>query len=305
MPLSLFDPDQPARQSTEPTVAEIIDLYLRHSKATGLHGPQALKEREGTFALFRERFGEMFISECKPFHLSDWIESYTSWRSVSTRRTKANAVRAAFQWAVRGERIQRNPFFSVRYGEAPRRPELPDVDLDALCKASNKHFERAAKFLRLTGCRLSELCEARWPDMDLHKGIWTIPKHKSFHHTKKPKEVALVADAVKLLLELGELSRSEFVFVNTRGKPWNRGTLGQHLRRMKAKHGISTKATLHGVRHRAASAAIAAGASIKLVAAQLGHSTVAVTERYYVHLEGQIDAIREAFEKGIPHETHP
>lgn len=116
-------------------------------------------------------------------------------------------------------------------------------------RCDEARIERACRFLRLTGCRLSELCRAEWPDMDLERGIWVIHRHKS---------------------------------------------------RMKKRGQVSTAASMHGIRHRAAGAAIAAGAPLKLVSQQLGHSTTVITERYYCDLTNEIDAIRDAMAKGTP-----
>lgn len=301
-----------------PTVREVIQLYLKHSKATGLHGPQALAERMYVLALFSKHIGDMPVEECKAFHLSDWIESKESWKSVSTRRAKANMIRAAFQWAVNGERIGRNPFLKVRYAEAERRPDLPDDCLANLEHLANKQFESVLRFLRMTGCRLGELCEATWQEVDLERGVWTIGKHKSRKHTKKAKLVALVPEAVSVLKllapatickaeppgelmgKLGVPTPTDFIFKNTVGTPWTRGTLGYHLRRLKARHGLTFKASLHGIRHRFGSSSIAAGAPIKLVAQQMGHASVTTTERFYCDLSGEMDAIRKAAQLGLP-----
>jgi site-specific recombinase XerD len=90
------------------------------------------------------------------------------------------------------------------------------------------------------------------------------------------------------------------IFLNNHHKAYTKNALGHFFRAMKRKHGISTRSSLHGIRHRCASAMIVAGAPMKLVAAQLGHSAVATTEKYYTHLEGQMDAIRAAAELGVP-----
>lgn len=298
----LFNPADPPAQ-TPLLVRDIVQLYLRHSQVEGVHCPEAFEERQRTLGWFVADLGDLPVADCRPFHLVDWIEAHPRWRSVSTRRAKANEIRAAFQWAADGERTDRNPFSKVRYAEAERRPELPDDALEQVAHLANKQFESVLIFLRLTGCRLSELCGALWSDMNLEAGVWTIPKHKSRKHTGKSKRVALVPDAVALLRAIGEHAGP--IFVNTRGRPWNRRTLGQQLRRLKARHGITTPATLHGIRHRLASAAIAAGAPIKLIAAQLGHSSCAVTERYYTHLEGEMDAIRDAARLGAPKKRAP
>jgi integrase len=308
------------------TVRDVVALYLRHSKATGLHGPDALADRERVLGHFARDLGDTPVTDLKPFHLSDWIEQNPKWKSVSTRRTRASAVRACFHWAAESERIERNPFWKVRYAEAERRPELPDPVIERVASLANKAYERAVRFLRLTGCRLSELCRATWADVDLDRGVWTIPWHKSRKHTHRPKVVALVAEAVQLLqvvrnvvpaVQAGAAGRAEAagnereaavaasgaIFLNNAGRPWNRRALAQQLRRMKARYGITEKATLHGIRHRMATAAIANGASLKLVSTQLGHSTTAITERYYVHIGPEhLDAIRQAAALGVPKE---
>ena len=283
------------------TIANVCCAYLRHCAVEGTHCREARADRERTLSLFCAAVGHLRVEDAKAYHLVDFIESQPGWRSVSTRRQKANEIRAAFAWAVNQERIERNPFARVRYAEAERRPDLPDEALEVVARMGTKHFERAVRFLRLTGCRLSELCRAQWEDFDLERGVWTIHRHKSRRFTGKAKTVALITEAVDLLRLIRELPESgPTVFLNTHGRPWTRITLGQNFRRLKRRLKLDTKASLHGIRHRFGSAAITAGAPLKLVAAQLGHATTAVTERYYCDLSGAIEAVRKAAEMAKP-----
>lgn len=296
----LFRPEDGPPDDAPHTVADVIALYLRHCAVEAVHCPEARAQREHILGLFVADHGDLLVAQCRPHHLTDWIESHPSWKSVSTRRAKACMVSAAFRWAANGERIARNPFHAVRYGDAERRPDLPDETLDQVLQHANKRYERAVRFLRLTACRLTELCEAEWPNVDLDRGIWIIHRHKSRKRTGKPKVVALVAEAVALLraIQSENTEPAGFVFINNRGRPWTRSSLGQCLRYMKRAHGIKTPASLHGIRHRWGSCAVANGAPIKLVSAQMGHSTTTVTEKYYVDLTGEIEAIRAAAELG-------
>jgi integrase len=302
----LFAPERPPVKNDGVTVRELFRLYLRHCEADNTHCPEARAERQATFALFEAVHGDLPAEECEPYHLEEWIDEHPRWKSISTRRAKANQIRAAFKWAADKRRIKNRPFEGVRYREAERRPDMPDPTLDQVAALANKRYERALRFLRVTACRLSEMCELAWSDkgLDLQRGIWKIERHKSRRATGKAKLVALVPEAVELL----RLIRSEqgaayqgTVFLNNRGTAWNRRTLGQHLRRMKVRHKIDTPASLHGIRHRFGTTAVANKAAIKLLSAQMGHSTVAVTERYYVDLgEGEIDAVRDAARLGLP-----
>lgn len=301
------------------TIRDLVAAYLRYSASENIHCTESRYCRGRIFADFVAMYGHLDPGALMGFHLEDWVASHSGWQSVTSRRTSANYVKACFAWAAKGGRIAKNPFANVRYGEAERRPELPDEALEQIARCGSKAFERAVRFLRLTGCRLTELCQATWGDVDLDAGLWTIPKHKSRKFTKRVKVVALVAEAVALLRSMAGADAagsvapampaspaigagvSRFLFLNTRGSPWSRYSLGETLRRVKKKHGITTKATLHGIRHRCAAAMIDGGAPIKMVAEQLGHSSVAVTERYYFEPSAQtLVAMRQAMSLGLP-----
>lgn len=296
---------RPTQADTPQTVRAVIDAYLRHSVANAVHCQEALEERRRILSAFADHAGDLLVSDCRAYMLADWIDGNPRWKSVSTRRAKANMIRAAFNWALDQERIDRNPFAKVRYAEAERRPEFPDDLLERMARVAGKQFEAVLRFLRLTGCRISELCRARWADMDVDAGAWTIHRHKSRRYTQRPKVVALVPEAVGILAGLKASCLFSpppdmLVFVNSQGRAWNRRSLCAQMERLKVKCGINHPASLHGIRHRAASAAIVAGAALSLVAAQLGHASTNTTSRYYVHLNQQIPAIRDAMSKGVP-----
>jgi integrase len=328
----LFGSAQPEREQI--TVSQLITLYLQHAANEDIHCTHARREREYVFRWFCESFGDMLAADMKAHHLSDWVAAKTGWKCTQTRRVKANIIKAAFQWATDGERIARNPFRMVRYRRGERRPEMSDEMIDALCTHSHPAFANGIRFLRLTGCRISEMCNAKWPDMNLEAGVWTIHQHKTRKKTGKAKKVALIADAVELLNRIGppddgpvfknagsfkrrEVQITGDVYVDgekiytgevriTRmlniGIGWTRDSMDQYYQRLKkvlARKGITSPASIHGIRHRWASQAIANGAPIKLVAAQLGHATASTTEAYYCHLDDQLDAIRAAAELAV------
>lgn len=321
--LRLFDASaEPLQAHDAPlTCAEVCTLYMRHADAVGLHCATSKAERQRILPKFMDVIGTLLVTDAKPYHLSEWIEGNARWKSVSTRRSKANQVRAAFQWAFDSERIVRNPFRSVRYGEAEPREAMDDATLNLFTFHANKRFEAVLRFLRFTGCRLGELCEAKWQDVDLERGEWTIPKHKSRRYTKRSKRVALVNQAVALLRVVAQTNAigvhaarvvatpatprniTDPVFINNHGRPWTPGTLGIAFRWVKKRHKIETTASLHGIRHQLASSTLGAGAAVKLIAEQLGHSrTDVLNDVYYHRSDSHLAAMRAAVEMGLPRE---
>jgi integrase len=292
--------DTAPAQPGSPTIAEVITKYLRHSELTGRHSPKSRLTVEPILRAFAEAYGELPVDQARAFLLSDWIEARPSWKATGTRSNVAKKVNAVFNWAVQSDRIGRNPIASVGYDEGERRVEMSDDTLRQYCLVANRPFERALRFLRYTGCRLGELCRARWEDVDLDKGVWRVHVHKSRKRTGKPKVKALTAEAVKLLRDTPRLG--DFIFLNTWNRPYTPSACEgyfRHLRRDVLKLPAST-GSLHSIRHRFAGAAVAAGAPLKLVAEQLGHASVRMTEKYYLDLSGQVDAVREAVSLGMP-----
>ena len=295
------------------TACELIDRYLAHSRATNLCCAEAMAHREKRLRSFAAHLGDRALSECAPFVLADWIDANHNWRSPSTRRGVANMVNAAFNWAARQKRIPANPFAGISYPESEPRAPMPDDKLEVLAQLANKPFERALRFLRLTGCRVSEMCTLRWEDVDLERAVAFIPRHKARKRTHKAKLIVLVAEAVELLVEarrgqvgLGtpasvNAEQAGPVFVNNCGRPWTRRTLAQQLARMKKRFGLKDlPATLHGIRHQFGTQAIKNGANLKLLSLQMGHTSTAVTEKFYVHLDRDADALRQAAEAAKP-----
>lgn len=285
------------------TVAEIIAKYRQHAESVKLHCEEAASIRASVFRRFLETCGHLPIGEAKPFHLRDFIESQTTFRSSSTKRAAANMIRAAFEWAAQEERIERNPFRVVKYPEAmPREPMPRDMLNEIITRTSCKCFERVLRFLWYTGCRVSELCVLKWPNVDLEQGYCILARHKSFRYTRRAKTLILISDAVALLASMRALDSTSngFVFVNNRGLPWNRNSLAHALKRMKSRGDIDTHHTLHSIRHGFATHAIAAGAPVKLISEALGHANSTFTElRYASHVNEHHGAIRAAIQQGL------
>lgn len=304
------------------TVREVVERYLRYADAESVHCDEAREGRIHVFALFLIRYGECEVTEMKPFHLRDFIAEQPTWKSPGTRRGKAGCIKAAFGWAWREGRIDRHPFPGVHYEESERRPDMPDDVFEKLCLLANKSYERVLRFLRFTGCRIGELCQADWSQMDLERGVWTVEKHKTRKKTKKPKIVVLVDEAVallkdiraaaavaaaptepdgaKLVLPIQACAANAPVFLNTQGQRWKTNTLGRQLAHMKERFGIDVRASLHGIRHRYCTTGVANGASAELIGAQIGHTDVRTTQKYYVDLQKEIEALKAAARLAVP-----
>jgi integrase len=97
---------------------------------------------------------------------------------------------------------------------------------------------RALEFTILTASRTSEVTGAKWDEIDLDAGLWTIPADRM--KANRPHQVPLSERAVSILRDLPRAG--EHIFINGGGNPLSNMAMLQLLRGMKP--GL----TVHGFR---------------------------------------------------------
>ena len=103
----------------------------------------------------------------------------------------------------------------------PANPEIHELKelRDAMEKARLQESTKAVLWIMLsTACRIGEITQARWADIDLEAGTWTIPPENS--KNGKPHTVNLSSFALPHFKTLHQLSgaKSAWVLPATRGK---------------------------------------------------------------------------------------
>ena len=68
-------------------------FYVPYSRANAVHSPEGLANREQMFELFcdaidneERRIGGLAVSECRPYHLVDFVDGQPGWRSSDPTR---------------------------------------------------------------------------------------------------------------------------------------------------------------------------------------------------------------------------
>jgi integrase len=103
----------------------------------------------------------------------------------------------------------------------------------------------------LTMTRVGEVCGARWDEIDLEGGRWTIPRERM--KNGRPHVVMLSKQAAALLAGLAGASASAFVFParTNRAKSINKLMVIRALAGSRTALGVSDRFTSHGLRHAA------------------------------------------------------
>src|SRR5580704_14262681 len=156
---------------------------------------------------------------------------------------------------------------ALPYGEVP--------DLMKVLGAMEGLGPVALGFLILTASRTGEVIGAQWNEMDLAKGVWTIPAERM--KAAREHRVPLNTEATALLEALPRIG--ELVFPGMkRGKPLSNMTLLQTLRRMKR-----NDLTAHGFRSSFRDwAAEMTSFPREVIEASLAHTVGTQVERAYL-----------------------
>lgn len=197
----------------------------------------------------------------------------------------------AVVWGLRED----NPVRGVpRYPEKKRSRFLSDAELarlgKALREAEQKKTEAPSvialfRLLVLTGCRAGEILRLQWPQVDFKAGTIELLDGKT-----GDRRIPMNAPTRKLLAKLhGARGTSPWVIKGRRidrpltsyTRPWQRICIAAELQDVR----------VHDLRHSNASIGAAAGLSLPVIGAMLGHKSPLTTDRY-AHLSD--DPIRKA-----------
>ena len=220
--------------------------------------------------------------------------------SIDKHGAKVSAARAAgyltpiLHWAKRRDLVVGDFNLEKPVQDAPRQKVLTEAELAALLPTFKSHHGVCAKFMLLTGARITETTAATWSQIDLEAKTWTIPPEnlkdtRALQARRHKPKVALVIplsrQAIDLLLEarMAEVARQQldgptkenlqkdFLFVGPRGAKL--GNWDRWLKATTAKTGIAGWSA-HALRRTTATLAGDLGAPPHIVSVILGHSNV-------------------------------
>lgn len=135
-----------------------------------------------------------------------------------------------------------------------------------------------------TGLRAGELRGLRWGDVDLSRGVIAVTNNRvrgedTTTKSGKRRTVPLTDDASAAILSERH-QRGPYVWCHEDGAPWDENGMRVQLDRAIREARLLPLFGWHVLRHTFASQLVLAGVPLAVVQALLGHSTIAMTERY-------------------------
>jgi integrase len=288
------------------TVGELLERYVAASSR---------EKKPSTVEMIRyvvDRFAAgpcstVKATELRPFMVLDWLDTMmkdrlplwprrraTRW-GPGTRFIAITVLKAAFNWAVEVELIDRNPIARLR--KPPKRSRGGDQLLD---EAKHKSLLAAAKpplqdfitALYETGARPGEVSRVTAADYHPEIGAWVLVGHKTERHGER-RVIYLTPVMVALTERLAAERNDGPLFRNRCGRPWNRQTLIHIFWQLRQRlFGPASRVTPYSYRHLFATQFLLKGGSIATLAELLGNS-VEMVDRHYGHLREHGKELRE------------
>lgn len=255
-------------------------------------GKRAKRMKDNPPARIHPGFGHLLCSQLTPAHIDDWLNGH-DWKPGG-RRTRVQAVKRAFNFAVERKLITVNPIRGYMIPCSKSRVNYLSPEQErAMIEHASTAFALALKVCIRTGARFG--CEfaaltARHVRDHGDKMEWEFqPEESKTGRLRRvlitdPEILGIVRDRLK------EVPEGESLFRNSNGSPWNRKILSHNFRRVKTKiekKGIrlDPDACMYSCRHTYAKRILEGywtgkPASIKTLARLMGNSVQVCLDHY-------------------------
>ncbi|QUD82106.1 site-specific integrase [Gordonia polyisoprenivorans] len=270
----------------------------------------------------RDRWQSVRINEIQTSGVRAWVQDMRAeGAKAATIENALGILRMILELAVEDRRLPRNPCQGVKppRREHSARAYLTHQQVDQLATAVGERYRPVILFLGYTGLRYGEMAALRVENFDMlrrrvnvrqsvtevkGKLVWSSPKNHERRSVPFPR---FLADDLAALM--AGKSRDDLVFTAPEGGVLRLATFRTRtftgainsLRPVDERGNVTSgfpKATIHDLRHTAASLAISAGANVKAVQTMLGHQSAALTLDTYADLfPDDLERVAEALDE--------
>jgi integrase len=285
--------EQPkAPEAASARVADVIEAFLAWTK---IHRSEETNRNYLWFGhAFSEHSGYLPVAELKPIHVTRWVDG-RGWNQT-TQRNARRSIHRAFSWACEEGILARNPLQGMKCPRAMTRTRfMTDAEFRSLMRNSALDFKLLLFSLQQTGCRPKEAQTLTWDKV--REDRWVITDHKTAYKVQKPRVIYLTAPMRKLMAVLRSRSTGPHVFLNRQKKPWTNNAIRHRIERLKNTLNLPEDLCTYMLRHAFGTNAILNGVDVATVAELMGHTSLEMVSRVYLHLADQHSHLTAAVEK--------
>jgi integrase len=188
----------PEVETFETVLADYFSQYAANNMAPSTYAETKRQLERDVLPHWRN----MALRDIKDRHVLKLINDIAAAGNGVTANRTFSRLRAFFNWAISQLRLETSPAKGL---VAPVKEEARDRALSndeirwfwAGCQEIGWPFGPVARLLLLTAQRRDEVSKMSWPEIDLAKGVWTIPAARA--KNGRAHEVHLSAGALAIL----------------------------------------------------------------------------------------------------------
>ncbi len=206
-------------------------------------------------------------------------------------------LKAAFNIALEWGHISSNPFQKVKFKKSQQTKLvfIDQIEFQSILKnTESEKMKSIFIFAFNTGCRLGEIVNIRWQNIDLDEKIITIGDDKFKTKSNKQRIIPISKDLLESLKNDRVIYNAEdvYVFSKENGFPYDGNYVSRYFKKSCRKAQLNEDIHFHTLRHSFASHLAIKGVPIITIKELLGHSSIVTTEIYsHVNLKSLQDAI--------------
>lgn len=267
----------------------------------------------------KDRFGNRRMTSIRTIELQKFFKDQSAGSASSVDKIKM-VTRAIFKTALNNEVISKNPMEDVQIPkgvETEEKRTFTSKEYRMVLDFAKTDPDGIGPFIILkTGLRRGELMALKWSDIDFKNMVVSVqhaariqdgrciagpPKSK-----KSIRSIPVDIELIQFLQEVGRVRESIYVMGHFHDKKrpknpdtWKQRHYDKFMGRLLKKFPDIPDLTPHELRHTFGSILYTSGVDIYRVSKILGHSSVDITTKIYVHTT--VEDLRQ----GIPYENLP
>ncbi|WP_071131460.1 tyrosine recombinase XerC [Enterococcus timonensis] len=263
------------------------------------------------YLAFLKTSGDANYLEVEPLDVRSYLGFlYEKKYARNTVSRKISALRSFYQFLLKNEVLDENPFSYLHLRKGPSRlpkffyEEEMNVLFETASGSQPLDYRNTAllEVFYATGLRVSEACQLQIFDVDFQLGVVLL-------HGKGNKERyvpigSFAQDALKIYFEKSRTplmtkyhKEHQFVFVNRLGEPITDRGIRYVFTQLVKKSSLTTTIHPHMFRHTFATHLLNNGADMRTVQELLGHVNLSSTQ-IYTHVT--TDRLQESYDKFFP-----
>lgn len=238
------------------------------------------------FKNLNSTFGNINIKQLT----SKMFEDYKEHRLQTVKKVSVNieirTIKAIFSRAVKWGMVDKNPLQNVKQFRLEQREPIAfsDEEINLLISSiQNTDILNIVKFGLWTGCRLNEILNLQWKDIDLNKRLIRVGNKEDFQTKSRKIRYIPVSDKLYSILCGFSFSNPDSYLFQKHGYKYQKNYVSKAFKKYLRACSLPEKYHFHSLRHSFVTKLIKNDVNINFVKELAGHSNLSTTLNY-VHI---------------------